>query len=141
MPFNIKNSPSIFQRYINNMLYKFLNIFITVYINNILIYLSLLFKYQKYIRCHGIVLTRTVSYYFLLLAGPPLAPWRLPLLFVYNTPFYLLLLFIPQCSYSAYQHYSTITVCGISSCAPLRSLFSPIHCPYFPSIIATWRDR
>jgi len=51
---------------------------------------------------HSIVLTRTVSYCFLLLAGPPLAPWRLPLLFVYNTPFYLLLLFIPQCSYLAY---------------------------------------
>ena len=45
--------------------------------------------------CYGTALTRTVSYCFLLLAGPPLAPWRLPLLFVYNTPFYLLLLLIP----------------------------------------------
>jgi len=58
--------------------------------------------WPKIIDCHGTVLTRTVSYYFLLLAGPPLAPWRLPLLFIYDTPFYLLLLFIPQCSYSAY---------------------------------------
>ena len=32
------------------MLYKFLNVFITAYINNILIYLSSLSKYQKYIR-------------------------------------------------------------------------------------------
>jgi len=32
------------------MLYEFLNIFITVYINNILIYSSLLSKYWKYIK-------------------------------------------------------------------------------------------
>ena len=42
------------------------------------------------------------AYCFLLLAGLPLAPWRLALLFVYNTPFYLLLFFIVQCSYLVY---------------------------------------
>ena len=43
--FSVKNSPNIFQQYINDTLQEFLNIFITVYIDNILVYSSLLFKY------------------------------------------------------------------------------------------------
>jgi len=50
MPFGIKNSPSTFQQYINNILQEFLDVFVTAYINNILIYLSSLFKHQKHIK-------------------------------------------------------------------------------------------
>src|SRR6266568_5694617 len=94
------------------------------------------------------ILFYIVSYCFLLLAGPPLAPWRLALLFIYDTSFHLLLLFIPQRSYLAYLHYGTVTVCGISNCAPSRPFLFLIHCLYspspylhLPSIFATWRDR
>jgi len=45
MPFDVKNGFSVFQQYINNILYKFLDVFITAYINNILIYLFLLSKH------------------------------------------------------------------------------------------------
>ena len=45
MPFSVKNGPSTFQQYINNIFYKFFDVFMTAYINNILIYLSLLFKH------------------------------------------------------------------------------------------------
>ena len=44
MLFSIKNGPSTFQQYINNTLCKFFNVFVTAYINDILIYLSLLSK-------------------------------------------------------------------------------------------------
>jgi len=50
IPFGVKNSPSTFQQYINDTLCEFLNVFITAYINNILIYLFSLFKHRKHIK-------------------------------------------------------------------------------------------
>ena len=49
MLFDIKNGPEIFQHYINNLLHEFLDVFVTVYIDNILIYLFMLFKHQKHV--------------------------------------------------------------------------------------------
>ena len=45
MPSSVKNGPNTFQQYINDTFYKFLDVFMTAYINNILIYLSLLSKH------------------------------------------------------------------------------------------------
>ena len=50
MLFDLKNSSSIFQYYINNKFHDFFNIFVTVYINNILIYSFMLSEYQKYVQ-------------------------------------------------------------------------------------------
>ena len=49
MPFGLANAPSLFQHFINNTLRPYLDIFYTVYINNILIYSDNLTKYQKHI--------------------------------------------------------------------------------------------
>src|SRR5438552_7767278 len=49
MSFDIKNESEIFQHYINNLLCKFLDVFVTAYIDNILIYLFMLFKHQKHV--------------------------------------------------------------------------------------------
>ena len=38
MPFGLSNAPAIFQRYVNKILAEKLDIFIIVYLNNILIY-------------------------------------------------------------------------------------------------------
>ena len=38
MPFGLTNAPATFQSYINNVLQKYLDVFVTVYIDNILIY-------------------------------------------------------------------------------------------------------
>ena len=46
----MKNEFSIFQHYINNKLHDFLDVFVTVYIDDILIYLSMLFKHQKHVQ-------------------------------------------------------------------------------------------
>ena len=50
MSFNLKNEFSIFQHYINNMLHEFLDVFVMIYINNILIYLNFLSEHQKHIQ-------------------------------------------------------------------------------------------
>ena len=50
MLFDLKNGPSIFQYYINNMLHEFFDVFVIVYIDNILIYLSILSEHRKHIR-------------------------------------------------------------------------------------------
>src|SRR5438552_4184611 len=49
MSFDIKNESEIFQHYINNSLHKFLDIFVTVYIDDILIYLFSLSEHQKHV--------------------------------------------------------------------------------------------
>jgi hypothetical protein len=38
LQFSLTNSPTTFQRFINNILFNYLNVFCTAYINNILIY-------------------------------------------------------------------------------------------------------
>ena len=38
MPFGLCNAPGTFQSYINNSLREYLNVFYTVYLNNILVY-------------------------------------------------------------------------------------------------------
>ena len=49
MLFSLTNALSSFQHFINNALCLYLNIFYTVYINDILIYSNNLTEYQKYI--------------------------------------------------------------------------------------------
>ena len=38
MPFGLTNAPATFQAFINNVLQKYLDIFIIIYLDNILIY-------------------------------------------------------------------------------------------------------
>ena len=40
MPFRLTNAPATFQSYINNVLREYLDVFVTVYIDDILIYLE-----------------------------------------------------------------------------------------------------
>ena len=47
--FSLINDLAIFQRYINNVFFDFLNDFIIIYFNDILIYLKNKFKYTTYI--------------------------------------------------------------------------------------------
>src|SRR5947207_10376076 len=49
MLFNIKNESEIFQYYINDLLCEFLDVFVITYIDDILIYLFMLFKHQKHV--------------------------------------------------------------------------------------------
>src|SRR5205809_2149617 len=49
MLFDVKNESGIFQHYINNLLREFLDVFVTTYIDNILIYSFMLFKHQKHV--------------------------------------------------------------------------------------------
>ena len=49
MLFKLTNSPAIFQKYLNKTLIKYLNQFYSAYINNILIYLKNLAKYNIYV--------------------------------------------------------------------------------------------
>src|SRR6266513_2581381 len=49
MSFSIKNESEIFQHYINNSLHKFLDVFVIMYIDDILIYLFTLSEYQKHV--------------------------------------------------------------------------------------------
>ena len=48
--FNLINGLIIFQRYINNILFNFLDNFVIIYFNNILIYLKDELEYIVYIR-------------------------------------------------------------------------------------------
>jgi hypothetical protein len=50
IPFGLSNALVIFQARINEILYLYLNVFYTVYINNILIYSNNLFEHKKYIK-------------------------------------------------------------------------------------------
>ena len=49
MFFRLINAPVIFQFYINKFLFKLLNDFVIIYLNNILIYLKSLKQYKEYI--------------------------------------------------------------------------------------------
>ena len=49
MPFRLTNIPAIFQGLINHILYKYLDDFITAYLDNIIIFLKTLEKHIKYI--------------------------------------------------------------------------------------------
>jgi hypothetical protein len=48
--FSLINGPATFQRYINDILFDFLDNFITAYLNNILIYLEDKLEYTVYVR-------------------------------------------------------------------------------------------
>jgi hypothetical protein len=48
--FGLSNTLIIFQARINEILYLYLDIFCTIYINNILVYSNHLLEYKKYIK-------------------------------------------------------------------------------------------
>ena len=50
MPFGLTNTPAIIQRIVNKQLYKYLNIFVVAYLDNILIFSKSKSKYIKYIK-------------------------------------------------------------------------------------------
>ena len=50
MFFNLKNEFNTFQYYINNILHEFLDVFVTAYIDDILIYSNFLSEHQKHIQ-------------------------------------------------------------------------------------------
>jgi len=47
MPFGLTNAPATFQAYINNVLRKYLDVFVVVYLDDILVYLK---TYDDYVR-------------------------------------------------------------------------------------------
>src|SRR6266513_2181498 len=49
MLFGIKNEPGTFQHYINDLLCEFLDVFVIVYIDDILIYFFTLSEHQKHV--------------------------------------------------------------------------------------------
>ena len=49
MFFDLKNELNTFQHYINDILYEFLDVFVTAYINDILIYSNFLSEHQKHV--------------------------------------------------------------------------------------------
>ena len=50
MLFGLYSASAIFQNFINNILYEYLDIFVSIYINNFLIYSNSLCEYREYIR-------------------------------------------------------------------------------------------
>jgi hypothetical protein len=50
MPFSLTNTLATFQAYINKALFRLINYFIVIYLNNILIYSKLKKDYYTYIR-------------------------------------------------------------------------------------------
>jgi len=48
--FDLKNRSSMFQHYINDKLHDFLDVFVTAYIDDILIYLFMLSEHQKHVQ-------------------------------------------------------------------------------------------
>jgi len=59
MPFGLANAPSSFQRYINDALHEYLDVFCTAYIDDILIYSDSITEHQKHVR---LVLERLREY-------------------------------------------------------------------------------
>jgi len=49
LPFGLTNGPAIYQRYINDVLFEYLDNFYSAYLNNILIYSFNILEYKKYI--------------------------------------------------------------------------------------------
>jgi len=49
LPFRLINGPAIYQRYINNVLFNYLNDFYIVYLDNIIIYFKNKLEYKEYI--------------------------------------------------------------------------------------------
>ena len=49
MPFGLTNAPASFQRLVNDVLYEYLDIFVIVYLDNILIYSKTKKEYTEYI--------------------------------------------------------------------------------------------
>ena len=50
MPFRLTNAPATFQAFINNVLRQYLDIFITVYLNDIAIYSETLEEYKQHVK-------------------------------------------------------------------------------------------
>ena len=50
LPFRLSNGPSTYQRYINDVLFDYLDVFYTVYLDDILIYSDNELKHQKHMR-------------------------------------------------------------------------------------------
>ena len=50
MPFGFINAPAIYQQFINDTLAEYLDVFIIIYFNDILIYLKIFEEYIKYIK-------------------------------------------------------------------------------------------
>ena len=50
MFFDLKNELSMFQHYINDMLHEFLDVFVIMYIDDILIYSNFLSEHQKHVQ-------------------------------------------------------------------------------------------
>jgi hypothetical protein len=48
--FGLSNTPVIFQVWINEIFYLYLDVFCMVYINNILVYLDNLLEYKEYVK-------------------------------------------------------------------------------------------
>jgi Reverse transcriptase (RNA-dependent DNA polymerase) len=51
IPFGLSNAPIIFQARINKVLYLYLDVFCTAYINDILVYSDDLTSYKQHVRC------------------------------------------------------------------------------------------
>ena len=49
LPFGLTNSPATYQRYINNVLFDYLDDFYTTYLDNILIYSDNELEHEKYV--------------------------------------------------------------------------------------------
>ena len=50
LPFSLINGPITYQRYINDILFKYLDVFYIAYLNDILIYSKDPLKYETYIK-------------------------------------------------------------------------------------------
>jgi hypothetical protein len=50
LPFGLTNSPTMYQRYINKVLFKHLDNFCTTYLDNILIYSDNILKHESHMK-------------------------------------------------------------------------------------------
>jgi hypothetical protein len=50
LPFSLTNGPATYQRYINNILFDYLDVFYTTYLNNILIYSEDLLEHKTHVK-------------------------------------------------------------------------------------------